>query len=112
MARCDEGYLCDVCGQPVEEITDSDLYLSFVIGQISIEQLYNSPERHIGCNPVQAQFIVDDGFPPVEVAGPFDNRQLDADSVMRQEQRITRGWRRLQEVTALGIPITEYPLQN
>ena len=27
MARCDQGYLCDVCGQDVEAITESDLYL-------------------------------------------------------------------------------------
>ena len=34
MAKCEEGYLCDVCGGDVEEITDSDLYLRYVIGQL------------------------------------------------------------------------------
>ena len=29
MARCDQGYLCDVCGDEVENIRESDLYLRF-----------------------------------------------------------------------------------
>ena len=33
MAKCEEGYLCEVCGCDVEEISDSDLYLRFVIGE-------------------------------------------------------------------------------
>ena len=28
MAKCEEGYLCDVCGGDVEAITESDLYLA------------------------------------------------------------------------------------
>ena len=32
MAKCEEGYLCDVCGGDVEAITDSDLYLRYVVG--------------------------------------------------------------------------------
>ena len=32
MAKCEEGYLCEVCGQDVAEITESDLYLRYVIG--------------------------------------------------------------------------------
>ena len=65
MVRCEEGYLCDVCGQDVEEITDSDLYLRYVIGMVDPESLHTTPERHIGCNPALAQFIVDKRFPPV-----------------------------------------------
>ena len=71
MARCELGYLCEVCGDEVAEIVDSDLYLSFVVGLVEPQALLARPERHIRCNPVQAQFIVDAGFPPVAVEGPF-----------------------------------------
>jgi hypothetical protein len=46
----------------------------------------------------------------VVVEGPFDKRQLDLEYVRERERLITRGWNRLQEVAALGIPIIEYPL--
>lgn len=111
MAKCEEGYLCDVCGGDVEAITDSDLYLRYVIGQIDPETLHTTRERHLRCNPTLAQFIVDAGFPPVSVEGPFDKRLLDADYVRRQEELVTRGWRRLGEVAGqTGLTILEYPL--
>lgn len=110
MARCEQGYLCEVCGEEVEEITDSDLYLRFVLGEIDARNLLTAPERHLRCNPTQAQFIVDDQFPPVSVEGPFDKAKLDSDYVSEQEARTTRAWRRLQEVRSLGIPISDYPL--
>ena len=110
MARCDEGYLCEVCGKDVENMVDSDLYLRYVIGEIRYDQLISHPERHIRCNPTQAQFIVDDAFEPVVVEGPFDKRQLDSDSAHEQEERATRGWLRLQKVVQLGISIEQYPL--
>lgn len=110
MARCEQGYLCDVCGEEVEEIPDSDLYLSFIIGLVQPRELFARRERHIRCNPVQAQFIVDPEFPPVTVEGAFDKRTLDPAYVHDQEQLVTRGWRRLQEVAHLGIGIGEYPL--
>ena len=47
---------------------------------------------------------------PVVVDGPFDKRQLDPAYVRERERLITRGWKRLQEVAGLGIPIIEYPL--
>lgn len=110
MARCDQGYLCDVCGEEVEEIVDSDLYLNFIIGAVEARALFRHPERHIRCNPAQAQFIVDERFTPVTVDGAFDKRTLDAEYVRTQERLITRGWQRLQEVAGLGIAIGEYPL--
>ena len=110
MARCEQGYLCEVCGEEVQEITESDLYLRFVLGEIAARHLMTAPERHLRCNPTQAQFIVDDRFPPVSVEGPFEKSQLDADYVAEQEELVTRAWRRLQEVRSLGIPISEYPL--
>ena len=111
MAKCDEGYLCEVCGEAVDEIVDSDLYLRFVIGQVAESELTKSPERHIRCNPVQAQFIVHEEFEPVLVDGPFDKRQLDEVHVRQQEDLITRGWLRIREVTGSGIPVSEYPLK-
>jgi hypothetical protein len=110
MAKCDQGYLCDVCGRDVPDITDSDLYLRFIIGEIDGRALLSSPERHLRCNPTLAQFIVDPGFEPVLVTGPFAKAQLAEDDVRRREQLVTRGWRRLKEVRQLGLPISDYPL--
>lgn len=110
MAQCEQGYLCDVCGEEVAEITDSDLYLRFVIGEVRAAQLQGEPERHIRCNPVQAQFIVDEDFEAVVVEGPFDKRTLDAKDVRRREELVTRGWRRLQELPGSGLSVAEYPL--
>src|SRR3972149_5930533 len=78
MAKCDEGYLCDVCGQDVAELTDSDLYLRYIVGMLDPEVLHTTSERHIRCNPALAQYIVADDFqPPVVVDGPFDHRLVD-----------------------------------
>ena len=51
MAKCDEGYRCEVCGRDVEAITESDLYLRFVLGEVPLEMIHRLPERHILCNP-------------------------------------------------------------
>jgi hypothetical protein len=110
MAKCEEGYLCDVCGGDVEEIVDSDLYLRYVIGPLDPETLHTTRERHIRCNPVLAQFILDDGFPPVTVEGEFDKRQLDPAYVRQRESLVTRGYRRLRELAHLDLPIIDYPL--
>jgi len=110
MAKCEEGYLCDVCGQDVAELADSDLYLRYVIGLLDPEVLHTTKERHIRCNPSLAQYIVADDFEPVVVDGPFDKRQLDTTFVRAQEILVTRGWQRLKELAGLGIPIIEYPL--
>ena len=110
MARCDEGYLCEVCGQAVDPITESDLYLRFVIGLVPVEQLTTEPERHIRCNPVQAQFIKDEAFEPVVVEGPFSKAELDTEYVVQQEDLVTRGWRRLHEVAGTGLAVDEFPL--
>lgn len=112
MAKCDQGYLCEVCGDEVEDITDSDLYLRYVIGEIEARYLMTAPERHLRCNPVQAQFIVDPDFEPVVVEGPFDKRLMSADEVANREALTTQGWRRLQEVRALGLAISDYPLSR
>lgn len=112
MARCEQGYLCEVCGDEVESIRDSDLYLRFVIGELSARQLLTAPERHLRCCPVNAQFIDDESFEPVAVEGDFDRRLFDEDFVRERSTLITRGWKRLQELAeqAQTVPISEYPL--
>lgn len=110
MAKCEEGYLCDVCGKDVEDITESDLYLRYVIGLVDPETLHTTRERHIRCNPSLAQFIVADDFPPLEVPGDFDKRRLDPVFVSFREDLVTRGWRRLREVAQLDLAIIDYPL--
>jgi hypothetical protein len=110
MARCEQGYLCEVCGLDVAEITESDLYLRYVLGEVPPEELHLRRERHIRCNPMLAQFIVDPAFPRVHCVGAFARENLDPAYVAEEEQRVTRGWRRLQELPALGLPIIEYPL--
>jgi hypothetical protein len=110
MARCDEGYPCEVCGRDVDAIVDSDLYLRYILGEVKLEFLHTMPERHVRCNPTLAQYIVDDSFAPVFVDTLFDKRQLDAAFVRGEESRVTRGWRRLQAIPTLGLSIAEYPL--
>ena len=110
MAKCEQGYLCDVCGAEVEAIINSDLYLRYVLGEVSPEQLPVSPERHLRCNPALAQYIVDPAFEPVRCGGVFAKESLDPAWVAEEEARVTRGWRRLQEIPTLGISLIEYPL--
>ncbi len=110
MAVCEQGYLCDVCGKDVADLTESDLYLRFVLGEVDPETLHVTPERHIRCNPTLAQFIVADGFDQVTVEGFFSKNILDPAFVIEEEVRVTRGYLRLQELMTLEVPITEYPL--
>ena len=112
MAKCDEGYPCQVCGADVENIAESDLYLRYVIGLVDPEVLHTSAERHIGCNPSLAQFIVAEGFQTPTVDGEFDKRQLDDDFVRQREELVTRGWQRLRELyeSREEISVLEYPL--
>ena len=92
------------------EITDSDLYLRYVLGEVPPEMLHRLRERHIRCNPGLAQYIVDPAFEGVACAGVFAKDNLDAAFVAGEEARVSRGWRRLQELPALGLTIVEYPL--
>ncbi len=112
MAKCDQGYLCEVCGKDVASITQSGLYLRYVIGEIEPQKLMSEPEHHLRCNPAMAQFIVDPKFDPVTADGPFDKKNLDPEDVKKREELMTRGWNRLNEVLKLGISISEYPLEE
>ena len=113
MAKCEQGYLCDVCGEAVADLSDSDLYLRYIIGMVPPESLHVAPERHVRCNPALAQFIVDDSFPAAGLdAGEFDKRRLDPDFVRERETLVTRGWRRLVELSRLeqDLSLLDYPL--
>ena len=111
MAKCDEGYLCAVCGEDVANVTHSDLYLRYVIGLVDPEMLHSTPERHIRCNPALAQFIVDSDFEPVVVEGEFSKATLDPEYVARREKLVTRGYRRLSEIKLMqDTSILEFPL--
>lgn len=110
MAVCEQGYLCEVCGGDVADLTESDLYLRFVLGEVDPETLHIQPERHIRCNPTLAQFIVAEGFAPVVVEGYFGKAELDPAFVAEEEARVSRGYHRLFELREQELPITEYPL--
>lgn len=111
MAKCDEGYICQICGEDVENVLQSDLYLRYVIGEVDPELLHTTPERHIRCNPTLAQFIVADDFEPVCVDGDFCKSKLDPEYVARQQDLVTRGWHRLKEIKAMqDVSILEFPL--
>ena len=113
MAKCDEGYLCEVCGQEVDGLTESSLYLQYVIGWIDPEILHARRECHIRCQPSLAQFIEDARFdPPVTVDGEFDRRQLDPAFVRDRTDLVTRGYQRLWELKTKrrGLTVVDYPL--
>ena len=114
MAKCDEGYFCDVCQQDVRNITESDLYLRFVTGLLDAEVLHTTPERHIRCNPQLAQFIKHPDFEAVEIDGEFSKRNLDPEFVTQREDLLTRGWLRLRELYEFhgDFSVLEYPLPD
>ena len=112
MAACDQGYLCDVCGEEVTSIRDSDLYLRFVTGQLASKELLSARERHLMCNPIAAQFIDAPPFHDVAVDGAFSRHELDEQFVSSQVELLTRGWNRLQELAQVAqtTSISDYPL--
>ena len=113
MANCDEGYTCDRCGEYVENVRESELYLRYVIGAVPYSELRREPERHIRCAHEFAQFIVDPEFEPVVCDdSTLDKRNLPADVRERQEQLFTRAWKHLQEVGESGLAVEDYPLES
>ncbi len=112
MAKCDEGYRCEVCGQDVTSIVDSDLYLRFVIGELDPEVLHTSPERHIRCNPVLGQFIEHPQFESVLVQNEFAKGNLDPQYCQQRTRLVSRGYARLLEIAATDgdRDVTAYPL--
>lgn len=112
MAGCERGYICAACGREVEEIGESGLYLRYVLGEVSPEQLDRLPERHIRCDPALAQFIVAEGFAPVVAESPFAKTELDPQFVADEERRVTRGFLRLRECATGDVPIWDYPMTD
>ncbi|WDQ15258.1 hypothetical protein [Rhodopirellula sp. P2] len=114
MAKCDEGYRCEVCGEDVMSIVDSDLYLRYVIGHLDPEKLHVSPERHIRCNPILAQCIRDQRVHPVTLTGPFALSELDSSHAEAMVELVTRGYQRLWEINAEDgdRDVTDYPLPD
>src|SRR5262245_35101114 len=110
MAKCDEGYRCDVCGRDVEAITESELYLRYGLGDVPLELLHLQPERHIRCNPALAQDIVHEALAAVRCDGPCAKAGLDAGFVQAEDRRVTAGFRRLLAIPTLRISVAEYPL--
>src|SRR6266481_1073670 len=86
VAKCEQGYRCEVCGGDVEEITESDLYLRYVLGEVDPERLHVLPERHVRCNPALAQYIVDPRFAAVRCEGPFAKESFDPAWVSGEEE--------------------------
>lgn len=99
MAKCEEGYLCEVCGRDVENLRDSGLYLQFILGWIDPETLHTRREVHIACLPALAQFIDDSGYPrPQTIPTEFDRESLDPQFVLERSQQVTRAYHRLREL--------------
>lgn len=113
MAKCDEGYLCQVCGEEVERLDESALYLQFVVGWIDPETLHTRPECHLRCNPALSQYIDDPHFsPPIEIEGEFDRRTLDATFTAERAELLTRGYLRLRDLQKRrsSLTVLDYPL--
>jgi hypothetical protein len=113
MARCDQGYLCRVCKEEVEHITDSELYLRYVIGEVDPETLHTTAECHLRCNPLFAQFIDDPRFELVICEGAFARAELDPEYCRTRAELVTRGYVRLWEVRnerRKPFTVIEYPL--
>jgi hypothetical protein len=113
MAKCEEGYLCEVCGGDVERLCDSALYLQLIIGWIDPETLHTRRECHLRCAPALAQFIDHPTFiPAVVAAGEFSLQQLDPLFAAERTALVTRGYVRLCEIDAMRDrpPVIEYLL--
>ena len=112
MASCERGYLCAVCGQDVEEITDSVLYLRYVMGEVPWDHLNRAP-RHIF---VATRHSLNSSWTtrssPCSCDGTFAKEQLDPEFVKTEEERVTLAYRRLRELAATNLPIAEYPLPH
>jgi len=113
MARCDEGYLCSVCGEEVKRLDESLLYLRYVLGWVKFEQLRQLPEAHLHCSPAVSQFIVDPSFQHSDAATELDKQALDPDFRAAQEAQVTAGYQRLRflQKHRRNVPVSDYPLR-
>ena len=81
--KCDEGYVCEVCGGDVEQIVDSDLYLRYVLCEVPVDRLHLQ-RNATSCNP-SLQFIVIGSFEGVTATALFQNEPRRG--VLRDEER-------------------------
>ncbi|MEY4396157.1 MAG: hypothetical protein RL595_3406 [Planctomycetota bacterium] len=109
MAKCDKGYLCLVCGKNVDRMKESDLYLRYILGEVTPDRLHLEKELHIRCNPERAQYIDHPDFQDVILEGPFSKTNLDPSFVRQEQARVSAAYQRLQQLTSLGISILDYP---
>lgn len=110
MAACDEGYRCEVCGEPVPNMLDSALYVRYVLREVPLHELFTQRERHLQCDPELAQYIVHEKFATPEANGSACKFQLSPADRQSRETEVTAAWLRLREVIQQRVPITEYPL--
>lgn len=75
-----------------------------------LETLHRLAERHLRCNPALAQYVVDPAFAPVACDGPFAKSEMGAQFVAAEENRVSRGYRRLLAIPPPGLAVPEHPL--
>ena len=112
MARCDEGYPCSRCGQPVKNLLESALYVRYVLGEYEIHELFTAPDCHLHCDYELARFIRHEKFTPPEKPVGFEVPPLTEAERLDREQQVTAAWVRLREAIHQGLPITAYPLPS
>lgn len=112
MAKCDEGYLCVVCGEEVKRLDQSELYLKFVLGLVNTQRLNQLPERHLKCSPATSQFILDEQFEGTLAEGLASKKELDPTFRSDKEKLYTKGFHRLQflQKNRRGMSIDQYPI--
>ncbi|MFN3191858.1 MAG: hypothetical protein ACE361_15205 [Aureliella sp.] len=112
MAKCDEGYLCEACGAPVERLSESALYLQYILGWIDAGLLQTSRECHLKCMPALAQFVRHPEFEEVFAEGDFDRRQMDPKFVAERTELVTGAYQRLVDLQRKrkGLTLDDYPL--
>lgn len=109
MAKCDQGYLCRVCGEPVKGIHESSLYLHFVIGDIPPRALLTQHDQHLSCNPQLTQFIVCDDYSTPAVEGETGKALMDESQRIARERLVTAGYLRLKFLHQMNLSLSEYP---
>ncbi len=108
MARCDEGYVCAVCQQPVDTLPESLLYLRYLLGEVGVEALGQHRECHLRCCPEVAQYIVHRDFAAMVCEGPFGKENFDAAFRASEEKRFTEAWTTMHEAAEKGFSLLSY----
>lgn len=112
--RCDQGYLCRVCGLAVDNITESELYLRYVVGEVSLDTLDRARDCHLECNPALSQFIDDPRIcGDLVVPADLQKSTLDPSFVATRTAQLTRGYQRLWEIRSERHKyrsVADYPL--